>query len=86
MNAGRRTWLSVAAVAAVFSFIVLAVMLGYYSRQLGENPLDTAEWVEVKTEMQGRPTDQALAGRIRDLDLDLRRGFFLRQASSPARR
>jgi outer membrane protein assembly factor BamB len=79
MTDARRTWLSVAAISAVFSFIVVAVMLSYWSRPLGENPFDSPEWVSAKTELQNRPTDRSAHHRIRELDLQLRRGFFRRR-------
>jgi len=79
MIAPRRTWLQVASVAAVFSFIVLLVMLGYHGRQLGEDPLDSAEWRALTTELKDRPTDRTIADRIRKLDLSLRRAFFSRR-------
>ena len=74
-----RTWLEIGSVAAVFSFIVLAVVLAYWSVPRGENPFDSDEWVSAKTELQARPTDPAAAERVRELDLRLRRGFFLRR-------
>ncbi len=76
MSVPRSTWLSAAAAAGVFSFIVLAVLLGLYADPTGENPLDTSEWQTKKTELAGRPTDQAATNRIRRLDLELRRAFF----------
>jgi outer membrane protein assembly factor BamB len=79
MNLPRRTWLSVAAVAAVFSFLVIAMMLAYWARPLGENPFDSAEWTSAKNELLRQPSDPAVAGRIRDLDLELRREFFRRR-------
>ncbi len=77
MSVPRSTWLSAAAAAGVFSFIVLAVMLGLYANSTGEDPLDSGEWQTLKTELAGRPTDQVATNRIRHLDLELRRAFFL---------
>jgi outer membrane protein assembly factor BamB len=75
----RRTLLSVASVAAVFSFVVLAVMLGYQARSPGENPLDSPEWRAVKAELGVRRDDPLAAGRVRDQDVELRRAFFSRR-------
>ena len=79
LAASRPAWLSLAATAGVISFIVLAVMLGLYARPMGEDPLDTGEWTTLKTELAGRPTDQAATNRIRHLDLELRRAYFTRR-------
>jgi outer membrane protein assembly factor BamB len=79
MSVPRSTFLSIAATALALSFIVLAVMLGLYATETGEDPLDTGQWRAQKTELAGRPTDQAATSRIRDLDLELRRAFFTRR-------
>lgn len=79
MTVPRTTWRGLAATACVFSFIVLAVMLGLYLRPTGADPLDTGEWQELKTELASQPADQAVADRLRKLDLDLRREYFGRR-------
>lgn len=80
MSTSRRTWLRAAAVAAAFSFIVLAVMLALHARPRGENPFDDAEWRALKAELAVHPDDPAAADRLRTLDLELRRAFFERQS------
>ncbi len=79
MTGLRATWRSIAAIAVVFSFIVLIVMLGLYLRPTGEDPLDSAKWQDLKRELSDRPADQVVADRLRKLDLDLRREYFGRR-------
>ena len=79
MKLPRSTWLGLSAAAVAFAFIVLAVLLGLYLQPSGLDPLDTAEWQELKQELAGRPTDQAVADRLRKLDLELRREYFTRR-------
>ncbi len=79
MTIPRRTWLSVAAVAAAFSFVVLAVMFAFHGRPRGENPRDSAEWNALLLELESRRGDPRVAERIRDTDLSLRRAYFERR-------
>jgi outer membrane protein assembly factor BamB len=79
MTVPRDLWRTMAMTAGVFAFIVLAVMLAIFTRSVGENPFDSDEWRGLKTELAARPTDQSKAERVRALDLDLRRAYFLRR-------
>jgi outer membrane protein assembly factor BamB len=80
MTVSRESWRRVATVAAVFSFVVLAVMLAAFLGTSSEHPFDDPAWRALKLEMAARPTDQQLAERARSLDLELRRAYFDRRS------
>jgi outer membrane protein assembly factor BamB len=79
MSTPRRTWLTIAATAATFAFIVLVVMLVIHAAPRGENPFDAEEWRALKAELAAKPGDPEATERLRVLDLELRRAFFERR-------
>jgi len=66
----------VAVVAAVFSVLVGASLLGDYAYSRISNPLDAPGYVAMKELLAKQPQNQELKGYIRQVDLGLRSRYF----------
>ena len=66
----------VAAAAAVLSLAVIAILVAADLRDLRTDPLDSPELAELRARLAANPRDMALAEKVRQLDLDLRRAHF----------
>ncbi len=75
-----RTSVATAVVAGAFSAIVCALGVWNYVNTDLADPLDSEELRLLKAEHKSDPYDEQLKGRIRRMDLELRREYFRRQA------
>jgi len=71
-----------AVVAGVFSLIVCALLVLISFRGTISDPLDSDVLRALKADLLKQPQDEATKQRVRDVDLQLRLGYFARQASA----
>ena len=73
---GRRTAIQCAWVAGVFSAVVCLVLVFDYGRRLAEDPLNTAEYLELKEQVAADPANEGLREELRRQDQLLRQDYF----------
>ena len=66
----------IAFVAGVFTVVVSALLLFDYSGRVAEDPLNSPEFLELKTRLTEEPQNEALKQELRQLDLELRKAYF----------
>ena len=59
----------IAFVAGVFTVVVSALLLFDYSGRVAEDPLNSPEFLELKTRLTEEPQNEALKQELRQLDL-----------------
>jgi outer membrane protein assembly factor BamB len=69
-------WTKLAYVAALFTSILCLIMAWQYGRLKAKDPLKSVEIAALKEKLLIHPTDEALKGQIRALDLEVRRHYF----------
>jgi len=86
----KRSWLATArataVVAGVFSALLAAFMLVHSFRSQAEDMRKADKLAELKSALRKDPLNEALMGRIRELDLRLRQDFFRRSDALAAGR
>ena len=75
-----RSAVHMAVLAGVFSLVVCALLLANYAAGRATDPLAPAHLTALKTQLVGRPSDEALKSEIRRLDKQVREEFFRRKA------
>ncbi len=75
-----RTSMATAVIAGVFCALVCALLVWNYFNSDVADPLDSAQFGVLKARQKADPGDEELKGRIRGMDLELRREYFRRQA------
>ena len=73
---GRRTAIQCAWVAGVFSALVCLILVFDHGRRLAEDPLNTAEFLELKEKVAADPTNEGLREELRGQDQRLRQDYF----------
>ena len=73
---GRRTAVQCAWVTGVFSAVVCLVLVFDYGRRLAEDPLNTAEFLELKEQVAANPANDGLREELRGWDQLLRQDYF----------
>ena len=76
----RRTALHHAAIAAMFSLLVLGAMVGAHVTSDRSKPPSSEPLIDARSELGRRPSDKALAEAIRGEDLAVRRAYFQKRA------
>ena len=77
-----RTFVWIAVVGGIFSVIVCALLISNYIQGKTEEPLESAELIELRTMLRDQPNDESLKERIRSVDLQLREEYFRRRQFS----
>ena len=75
-EAWARVATQIAAVAGVFLVVAAALLAWDYSRRLAKDPLESAEFKGLKTELAAQPQNEALMTEVRELDRVLRAQYF----------
>jgi outer membrane protein assembly factor BamB len=83
-NARYRAAVAAAAVAGVFALAVCGLLVSNFLLVPYAAPIDSKEMAALRAALLKEPANEALKGRIRELDLSLRRDFFRRHAFSGA--
>ena len=73
---GRRAAVQCAWVAGLFSAVVCLILVFDYGRRLAEDPLNTAEYLELKEQVAAAPTDEGPRVALRRRDQLLRQDYF----------
>ena len=73
---GRRTAIQCAWVAGVFSALVCLILVFVYGWRVAEDPLNTAEFLELKEQVAADPTNGRLRNEFRERDQLLRQDYF----------
>ncbi len=73
---GRRAWLTSAILAGAFSFVTGVLMLTTHLVSKTSDPLQWIEFTTAKEQLRISPKDEKLKQHIRELDLQLRSGYF----------
>ena len=68
--------MGIAAVAGAFSVLVVLLMLADYRLRLNKDPLDSAPYAAMKTQLAKEPRNENLKRQIRLMDLHLREAYF----------
>ena len=68
--------MGIAAVAGAFSVLVVLLMLADYRLRLNKDPLDSAPYAALKTQLAKEPRNEDLKQQIRLMDLRLREAYF----------
>jgi outer membrane protein assembly factor BamB len=75
-NTGYQLATRIAAVAAVVAIVVCALLFYDYRQRLVKDPLDSPAYKALTTALDQQPTNEALKGQVRKLDLELRQAYF----------
>jgi outer membrane protein assembly factor BamB len=81
-DARYRAAAAAAAVSAVFSLVVCGLLVSSFLTVPYAAPIDSPEMAALRAALQKEPANEPLKGRIRELDLALRRDFFRRHGFS----
>ncbi len=68
---------NMAVVAGVFTAIVCAILLADFGRRMAKDPFEQPEFKRLKAAQAADPTNEELKADLRQLDLELRRRYFL---------
>jgi len=79
-NSWHETAVRVAAIAGVFSALVFAILVINGWRSVPVTTLKAGQIAALKQELRTHPKDEGLKTQLRQVDLQLRQGFFRRRA------